>query len=64
METLAFLTWQLKVNSIVVVFIQEFFTFDILGFGITWEFTGMVAAGATVHYCSRGGLLAISLPQL
>ena len=64
METLAILTWQLEVNSIVVVFLQEFFTLDILGFGLTWEFAGMVTAGVTIHSCSRGGVLAILLPQL
>ena len=64
MVTLVISAWQLEVNSIVVFFLQEFFTLDILGYALTWEFTGMVAAGATVHYCSRGGLLAISLPQL
>ena len=64
METLAISAWQLEVNSIVVVFLQEFFTLDILGFGLTWEFAGMVATGATVHSCSWGGVLAILLPQL
>ena len=64
METLAILAWKLEVNSIVVVFLQDFFSLDILGFGITWEFAGMVAAGATLHSCSRGGVLAIFLPQL
>ena len=64
METLAISAWQLEVNSIVVVFLQEFFTLDILGFGLTWEFAGMVAAGATIHSCSWGGVLAIFLPQL
>ena len=56
--------WQLEVNSIVVVFLQEFFTLDILGFDLTRPFAGMVAAGETVHSCSRGGVLAILLPQL
>ena len=64
METLAILAWKLEVNSIVVVFLQEFFTLDILGFGLTWEFAGMVVDGATVHSCSRGGVLAIFIPQL
>ena len=64
METLVILAWQLEVNSIVVVFLQEFFTLDILGFGLTWAFVGMVAVGATVHSCSRGGVYAILLPQL
>ena len=54
----------LEVNSIVVVFLQEFFTLDILGFGLTWEFVCMVATGATVHSCSQGGVLAILLPHL
>ena len=35
METLVISAWQLEVNSIVVVFLQEFFTLDILGFGLT-----------------------------
>ena len=64
MATLVISTWQLEVNSIVVVFLQEFFTLDILGFGLTWEFTGMVASGVTVHSCSWGGVLAILIPQL
>ena len=64
METLVILEWQLQVNSIIVVLIQEFLTLDILGFGIIWEFAGMVATGATVHSCSWGGVLAILLPQL
>ena len=64
METLVISTWQLEVNSIVVVFLQDFFTLDILGFGLTWEFAGMVAAGVTVHSFSRGGVYAILLPQL
>ena len=64
METLVISTWKLEVNSIVVVFLQDFFSLDILGFGLTWAFEGMVAAGATVHYCSQGGVLAIFLPQL
>ena len=64
METLVISAWQLEVNSIVVVFLQEFFTLDILGFGLTWAFAGMVAAGVTVHSCSQGGVLAILLPQL
>ena len=64
METLVISAWKLKVNSIVVVFLQEFFTLDILGFGLTWEFAGMVAAGAMVHSCSRGGVLPILLRQL
>ena len=64
METLAISAWQLEVNSIVVVFLQEFFTLDILGFGLTWEFVGMVTTGVTVHSCSWGGVLAILLPQL
>ena len=64
METLALLAWQLEVNSIVVVFLQEFFTLDILGFGLTWKFVGMVAVGATIHSYSRGVVLAILLPQL
>ena len=53
-----------KVKSIVVVFLQYFLTLDILGFGLTWEFACMVVAGAMVHSCSRGGVLAILLPQL
>ena len=64
MEALAISAWQLEVNSIVVVFLQEFFTLDILGFGLTWAFAGMVVAGAMVHSCSWGGVLAILLPQL
>ena len=64
MATLVISAWQLKVNSIVVVFFKSFFTLDILGFGLTWAFAGMVAAGAMVHSCSRGGVLAILLPQL
>ena len=64
METLVILAWQLKVNSIVVVFLQEFFTLDILGFGLTWEFAGIVVVGTTVHSYSQGGFLAIFLPQL
>ena len=64
MATLVISTWQLEVNSIVVVFLQEFFNLDILGFGLTLEFAGMVVAGAMVHSCSRGGVLAILLPQL
>ena len=64
METLVISAWQLEVNSIVVVFLQEFFTLDILGFGITWAFAGMVAIGVMVHYYSQGGVLAILLPQL
>ena len=56
MATLAILAWKLEVNYIVVVFLQEFFTLDILGFGLTWAFVGMVAVGATVHSCSWGGL--------
>ena len=31
---------------------------------LTWEFASMVVVGATVHSCSRGGVLAILLPQL
>ena len=34
METLIISAWKLEVNSIVVVFLQEFFTLDILGFGL------------------------------
>ena len=64
METLVISAWKLEVNSIFVFFLQEFFTLDILGFGLTWEFVGMVAAGATVHSCSSGGVLAIFIPQL
>ena len=64
MENLAISTWKLKVNSIVVVFLQEFFTLDILGFGLTWAFAGMVATKAMVHSFSWGGVLAILLPQL
>ena len=37
---------------------------DILGFGITWAFAGMVVVGATVHSFSWGGVYAIFLPQL
>ena len=62
MANLVISAWKLEVNSIVVVFLLEFFTLDILGFGLTWAFTRMVAAGATVHSCSRGGVLAILLP--
>ena len=64
METLVILAWKLEVNSIVVVFLQEFFTLDILGFGLTWEFAGMVAARVMVHSFSWGGVYAILLPQL
>ena len=64
METLVISAWQLEVNSIVVVFLHEFFTLDILGFGLTWKFAGIIAVGATVHSCSQGGVLAILLPQL
>ena len=64
MEALVISAWQLEVNSIVVVFLQEFFTLDILGLGLTWAFVGMFAAGVTVHYCSWGGVLAIFLPKL
>ena len=64
MESLVISAWQLEVNSIVVVFLQDFFTLDILGFGLTWEFAGMVDARVKVHYCSWGGVLAILLPQL
>ena len=64
METLEILAWKLEVNSIVVVFLQEFFALDILGFGLTWAFASMVAVGAMVHSCSWGGVLAIFLPQL
>ena len=64
METLVISVWQLKVNYIVVVFLHEFFTLDILGFGLTWAFVAMVAARVTVHSCSRGGVLDILLPQL
>ena len=64
MANLEISAWQLEVNSIVVVFLQEFFTLDILGFGLTWAFAGMVAAGATINSCSWGGVLAILLPQL
>ena len=64
MEALVISAWNLDVNSIVVFFLQDFFTLDILGFGLTWEFASMVAAGATIHSCSRGGVLAILLPQL
>jgi len=61
--TLVISAWQLEVNS-VVVFLQEFFTLDILGFALIWAFAGMVgfgliwafadmvAAGARVHSCS------------
>ena len=64
METLVISAWRLKVNSIVVVFLQEFFTLDILGFGLTWAFAGIIIVGATVHSCSWGGVYAIFLPQL
>ena len=64
METLLISAWKLKVNSIVVVFLQEFFTLDILGFGLTWAFAGMVASGAMVHSCSWDGVYAILLQQL
>ena len=64
METLVISAWQLEVNSIVVVFLQEFFSLDILRFGLSWAFVGMVAAGVMVHSCSWGGFLAIFLPQL
>ena len=64
METLVISAWKLKVNSIVVVFLQDFFTLDILGFGLNWAFAGMVAAGAMVHSFSWGVVLAIFLPQL
>ena len=53
METLEILAWQLEVNSIVVVFLQDFFSLDILGFGLTWEFVGMVATGAEVHFIHK-----------
>ena len=45
-------------------FSSRIFTLDILGFGLTWEFASRVVAGATIHSCSRGGVLAILLPQL
>ena len=64
METLVISAWQLDVNSIVVVFLQEFFTLDILGFGLTWEFAGMVVVGAMVHSFSWGGVYSILLPRL
>ena len=64
MATLVISAWQLKVNSVVVVFLQEFFTLDILGFGLTWAFAGMVAAREMVHSYSRGGVYDILLPQL
>ena len=64
METFVIPAWQLEVNSVVVVFLQEFFTLDILGFCLTWAFAGMVAARETIHSYSRGGVLAILLPQL
>ena len=64
MKTLAISAWKLEVISIVVVFLQEFFTLDILRFGLTRAFAGMVVAGVTVHSCSWGGVLAILLPQL
>ena len=64
METLVISTWQLEVNSIVVVFLQDFFTLNILGFGLTWEFAGMVVVGAMVHSFSRCGVYSIFLPQL
>ena len=64
METLVISAWKLEVNSIVVVFLQEFFTLDILGFVLTWEFAGMVVARVMVYSCSRGGVLAILIPQL
>ena len=64
MATLVISAWKLEVNSIVVVFLQEFFTLDILGFSLTWEFACMVSAREMVHSCSRGGVLAILLPQL
>ena len=53
METLEMSAWQLEVNSIVVVFLLEFFTLDILRFGlITWAFVGMVVTGVRVHSSS------------
>ena len=64
METLVISAWKLKLNSIVVVFLQEYFTLDILGFGRTWAFEGMAASRVTIHSCSWGGVLAILLPQL
>ena len=64
METLEILAWQLEVNSIVVVFLQDFFSLDILGFGLTWEFVGMGATGAKVHSYSQGGVLSILIQQL
>ena len=64
MENLVISAWQLEVNSIVVFFLQEIFTLDILGFGLTWAFAGMVAVGATVHSFSPGGVLTLLLPQL
>ena len=64
METLVISAWKLEVNSIVVFFLQEFFTLDILGFGLTWEFAGMVAARVMVHSFSWGGVLAIFIPQV
>ena len=64
MEALVISAWQLEVNSIVVVFLQEFFTLNILRFGLTWEFAGMVSNGVAVHSCSRDGVYAILLPQL
>ena len=57
-KTLVISAWQLEIKFIVVFFLQEFFTLDILGFGITWEFTGMVATREKVHSCSRGGVLS------
>ena len=65
METLVISAWQLEVNSIVVFFLQEFFTLDIiLGFGLTLAFAGMVDTGVMIHSCSRGGVYAFLLPQL
>ena len=64
METLVISAWKLQVNSIVVFFLKKFFTLDILGFGLTWAFAGMAAAGVTVHSCSWGGVLAILLQQI
>ena len=64
MATLVILAWQLEVNSIVVIFLQEFFTMDILWFGLTYAFVGMVVVAVMVHSCSWGGVLAILLPQL
>ena len=64
MAILVISAWQLEVNSIVVVFLQEFFTLDILGLGLTWAFAGMVVARAKVHSCSRGGLYTMFLLQL